>query len=68
MDKLLRSVKSVHDLSEQGRIIRQTQAHKARILNGFAKNAHILDLNVLKARVIVLFETNLAKLDDIHCT
>lgn len=57
MVKLLRSAKNILDTNERNRIIRQAQAHKTRILDRFAKNAHLLDLNVIELRVSFLFET-----------
>ncbi len=68
MEKLLWSVKNLHDSKERGRIIRQAQAHKTRILNRFAKIAQFLDLDVICLRVSVLFETILAQLNSIQCT
>ena len=60
MEKLLWSAKNLNDSKERGRIIRQAQAHKTRILNRFAKTAHFLELDALKLRVSVLFKTILA--------
>ncbi len=63
MDKLLRSAKNLRDSTERGRIIRQSQAMKARILSKFAKNAHILDHETLKLRVSFLFEVIISALN-----